>query len=110
MGNELKAKILEYNGITTENQMQNKPSVLSCSRCSLSNAVDNKLCSQCGYPLTAGAYDEIKVNEDMKLRAMEMKYEQDMKAMREEIKQEMKSQIAQLLTNLKPEILKDGLS
>jgi integrase/recombinase XerD len=42
MGNDLKQKILVQNGIISEQQIEIKPSVLNCSRCSLVNAVDNK--------------------------------------------------------------------
>ena len=37
MGNELKNKILEYNGITSEEIHTKKPSVLNCPRCNLTN-------------------------------------------------------------------------
>ncbi|MGB6534044.1 MAG: hypothetical protein WBF33_38690 [Candidatus Nitrosopolaris sp.] len=39
----------------------------------LVNAVDNKFCSKCSYPLTPQAYEEIKAEEDEKLKAMEQK-------------------------------------
>src|ERR687884_1349734 len=51
MGNDLKQKILVQNGIISEEQMEKKPSVLNCPRCSLVNAIDNKYCSKCSYPL-----------------------------------------------------------
>jgi integrase/recombinase XerD len=48
--------------------MQRKPSVLTCPRCSLVNAIDNKYCSKCSYPLVPSAFgnpitDENKVRE-----------------------------------------------
>ncbi|MFY9797238.1 MAG: hypothetical protein WAJ93_16260 [Candidatus Nitrosopolaris sp.] len=39
----------------------------------LVNAVDNKFCSKCSYPLTPQAYEEVKAEEDEKLKAMEQK-------------------------------------
>jgi integrase/recombinase XerD len=76
MGNDLKNQILVHNGIITEESAvaQRKPSVLSCARCSLVNAVDNKFCSKCSYPLTSQAYKEIKAQEDERFKAMEQKY------------------------------------
>src|SRR5947199_6571072 len=50
MGNDLKQKILVQNGIISEEQVQRKPSVLNCPRCSLVNAMENKYCSKCSYP------------------------------------------------------------
>jgi hypothetical protein len=83
MGNELKRQILVHNGVLTEEEIQKKSSVLYCPRCSLVNALDNKYCSKCSYPLVASAFDEIKAAEDMKLQALKEKYEQDMVTMRE---------------------------
>jgi integrase/recombinase XerD len=73
MGNDLKNQILVHNGIITEESAlaERKPSVLNCARCSLVNAVDNKFCSQCSYPLTPQAYDEIKAEEEDKFKVME---------------------------------------
>ena len=109
MGNDLKEQILVHDGIISESDIEKKPSVLNCPRCSLVNAVDNKYCLKCSYPLIPSAFDEIKAAEDMKIKAMEEKYNQDMKAMREEMKEEMKNQITQMIIRLKPEIVKEGL-
>ena len=61
MGNDLKQKILVQNGIISEQQVEKKPSILNCPRCSLVNAIENKYCSKCSYPLVPSAFDEIKV-------------------------------------------------
>jgi integrase/recombinase XerD len=73
MGNDLKNQILVHNGMITEESAiaERKPSVLNCARCSLVNAVDNKFCSKCSYPLTPQAYDEIKAEEEDKFKVME---------------------------------------
>jgi hypothetical protein len=112
MGNDLKNQILVHNGIITEETaiMQRKPSVLTCPRCSLVNAIENKYCSKCSYPLVPSAFDEIKEAENLKIQTMTEKYEKEMKAIREEMREEMKKQITQLMTILKPEIVKEGLS
>jgi protein-tyrosine-phosphatase len=109
MGNDLRQKILVQNGIISEQQIEKKPSVLNCSRCSLVNAIDNKYCSKCSYPLVPSAFDEIKEAENRKIQEIQQKHQQDMKAMREEIREDMKNQMAQLISKLKPEIVKEGL-
>jgi integrase/recombinase XerD len=75
MGNDLKQKILTYNGIAPPNQMKKKPSVLECPRCELINAIENKYCSKCSYPLLPSAFDELKEDENRKFEALEKKYE-----------------------------------
>jgi len=70
MGNDLKRQILVHNGVLTEEEIQKKPSVTFCPRCSLVNALDNKYCSKCSYPLVASVFDEIKAAEDMKLQTL----------------------------------------
>lgn len=74
MGNDLKQKILVQNGIISEQQVEKKPSILNCPRCSLVNAIENKYCSKCSYPLVPSAFDEIKAAEDIKFRAMEERF------------------------------------
>ena len=51
MGNDLKQKILIHNGIIPPEEMKSKPSVHNCPRCELVNAIENKYCSKCSYPL-----------------------------------------------------------
>jgi hypothetical protein len=74
MGNDLKQKILLQNGIISEQQIERKPSILNCPRCNLVNAIENKYCSKCSYPLLPSAFDEIKAAEDMKFQAMEERF------------------------------------
>jgi integrase/recombinase XerD len=71
MGNHLKQKILEYNGIISPKELDKKISILTCPRCNLVNALESKLCSQCSYPLVPFAYDEIKESEERRLKKME---------------------------------------
>ncbi|MGC2428300.1 MAG: hypothetical protein WA421_14770, partial [Nitrososphaeraceae archaeon] len=110
MGNDLKQKILVQNGIISEQQIERKPSILNCPRCSLVNAIENKYCSKCSYPLIPSAFDEIKEAENKKIQQIQDKYEQDMQKMREEMHQNF-SQIISLinqnpqLANIKPEVL-----
>jgi hypothetical protein len=75
MGNDLKQKILAYNGITPPDNMMRKPSVLPCPRCELINALDNKYCSKCSYPLVPSAFDDLKMEENRKFEKLEEKYE-----------------------------------
>ena len=63
--------------------------------------------------LTYDAYSETlesQKEKESEVQILKEKYEQDMKSMREEIKYEMRQQISQLITRLKPEIVKQGLS
>jgi hypothetical protein len=112
MGNDLKNQILVHNGIITEEAavMQRKPSVLTCPRCSLVNAIENKYCSKCTYPLVPSAFDEIKEAENMKINAIQEKHEKDMESMREEMNLQFSQIISMIqrnpkLAQVKPEIL-----
>jgi len=60
--------------------------------------------------LVPAAFEEIKEEENRKIKGIEEKYQQDMKAMREEIREEMKEQLAQMVAQLKPEVIREGLS
>ena len=85
MGNDLKQKILSYNGIVPQDELEKKPSVLICPRCDLVNTIENKYCSKCSYPLVPSAFEEIKELEEMKIRTLEKKYEKEMKSLREDM-------------------------
>jgi integrase/recombinase XerD len=102
MGNDLKRQILIHNGILTGEEIQKKPSVSSCPRCSLVNALDNKYCSKCSYPLVPSAFDEIKAAENERIQAIQVKYEREMKSMREE----MENKFQQILTKIEVARLK----
>ena len=102
MGDELKRQILVHNGAISDNDLQKKPSVLACPRCSLVNAIDNKYCSKCSYPLAPSAFEEIKAAEDTKLRSLQEKYEQDLTSMRKE----MEVKIQKILTKIEVSNLK----
>ena len=85
MGDELKQKILLHNGIISSEEMRNQPSVLSCPRCELVNALENKYCSKCSYPLVPSAFDEIKLAEEEKIQSLGEKYDRDIGEMKERI-------------------------
>jgi integrase/recombinase XerD len=111
MGNDLKMQTLVHNGILTEEEIQKKPSVIFCPRCSLVNALDNKYCSKCSYPLVPSAFDEIKAAEDMKIQILKDRHDQDMKLMQEKINQviEIIQQNPKLLQVKSGVLLKKGL-
>ena len=74
------------------------------------NAIDNKYCSKCSYPLVPSAFDEIKQAENRKIREMQQKYEQDMKDMRQEMNQQFSQIVSMIqqnptLAQIKPEAL-----
>ncbi|HXT82902.1 MAG TPA: hypothetical protein VN704_00890, partial [Verrucomicrobiae bacterium] len=85
MGNDLKNRILEYNGISTGSTIKQKPVILDCPRCNLTNALENKYCSKCSYPLSPQAYDEIKQSEEIRIKKLEKKYETDMNIFQEKV-------------------------
>jgi ribosomal protein L37E len=70
LSNELKEKILQYNGIISENEIK-KSSIFNCPRCKLVNAIEKKYCSKCSYPLKPEAYEEIKMEEDKRFQELE---------------------------------------
>jgi hypothetical protein len=112
MGNDLKRQILIHNGILAGEEIQKKSSVSICPRCSLVNAIDNKYCSKCSYPLVPSAFEEIKVAEAMKIQSLQEKYEQDMKAIREEMNQQFAKIMLMVQQNpqlayIKPEALNE---
>jgi hypothetical protein len=76
LGNDLKEKILEYNGIISDNPNKIKSSIIDCPRCELVNAIENKYCSKCSYPLKPEAYDEIKDSEEKRMKILEEKQKQ----------------------------------
>jgi hypothetical protein len=106
MGNDLKRQILVHDGIISEQQIERKPSILNCPRCSLVNAIENKYCSKCSYPLVPSAFDEIKEAENRKIQEIQEKYEHQMNAMQEQINQVMLMvQQNPKLAQVKPEAL-----
>ena len=96
MGNGLKHQILVHNGVITESNMQEKPSVIRCPRCELVNAFDSKYCSKCSYPLIPSAFEKIKAAEDTKILLFEEKHEQDMKSIREEMEDKFQKIIGKI--------------
>ena len=104
MGNELKNKILAYNGIITEDVDKKKPSTQTCPRCDLVNVLENKYCSKCSYPLKPEAYDELKTTEESRLKKLEEKYENNMNVLREE----MENKFQQILLKINVEKLGPG--
>ncbi len=85
MGNDLKEKILTHNGIISASEITKRSSTINCPRCDLVNAIENKYCSKCSYPLTPQAFDEIKGQEDIKLIVLEEKHSQEILQIREEM-------------------------
>lgn len=110
MGNELKNKILVQNGIIQDEKIQKRYTVLSCPRCQLVNADENKYCSKCSYPLKPEAYEEIKKQEEIRINTLETQYKQDLKLIKDEMNQKFE-QICMLiqkdpkLSLVKPTIL-----
>ncbi len=71
MGNDLKEKILENNGIFLDTNKVKKSSVIDCPRCEFVNAIEKKFCTKCSYPLSTQSYEELKQREDEKISILE---------------------------------------
>ncbi len=54
-------------------KLNNKTSIFNCPRCELVNAIENKYCSKCSYPLKPEAYDEIKALENIEIKFIRKK-------------------------------------
>jgi integrase/recombinase XerD len=96
---ELKNKILEYNGIIVDNEHKPTLSILNCPRCDLTNALENKYCSKCSYPLVPTAFDEIKNAEAENLRRIQQKYEQDISNLKEQMERKFQQLLIKIDTN-----------
>lgn len=110
MGNDLKQKILVYNGIVPPPDIEKKPSVLSCPRCTFVNAVEYKYCSKCAYPLIPSAFEELKLAEEMKISSIEEKHEIEIRQVRDEMNQRFGQIMSMIqknpkLARIKPEVL-----
>jgi integrase len=110
MGDELKEQILKRNGIIQETEMRAKPIISNCPRCKLVNAIENKYCSKCSYPLKPEAYDEIKSLEEKRIETIQQKYENDMRTLREDMNNQLSKMMLMIQQNpklsyVKPEVL-----
>ena len=102
MGNDLKEKILEQNGIILDTSQLKRSTVIDCPRCALINQLENKFCSKCSYPLKPEAYEELKEKEENEMKGMK----QQINEMNKKFEQVF-SMIQQnpLLAKIKPEVL-----
>jgi hypothetical protein len=53
--------------------MSTKPIISNCHRCEFVNAIENKYCSKCSYPIKPEVYDETKQEEDKRMKILEEK-------------------------------------
>ncbi|HET9807119.1 MAG TPA: hypothetical protein VFP49_09440 [Nitrososphaeraceae archaeon] len=114
IGDDLKNQILVRNGIISENEIKKKPSIHLCPRCEFVNSIEHKLCSSCSYPLAPSAFEEIKSEEDRKLKILEEKHFKEINLIREEMNNQFNQIISMiqqnpLLANVKPDKLKNKL-
>jgi hypothetical protein len=63
--------------------------------------LENNYCFICGYALTPQSYEQIELNEDLRLRVIEEKHKQDIEAMREEMNQQFNQIMSMILQNYK---------
>ena len=96
MSNELKNKILEHDGISVEPSKMHKSSVSTCPRCDFVNTLENRYCSKCSYPLSVEAFDQIKQDEENKIKALEASQNEHINRLRED----MENKIQQILLKI----------
>jgi integrase/recombinase XerD len=110
MGEQLKKEILVRNGILSAEDSKENSVVVVCYRCALVNAIENKYCSKCSYPLKPEAYDEIKGLEEKRIKTLEQNYENDIKTLRDDMNNRFSQIMLMIQQNpklslVKPEIL-----
>ena len=111
MGNDLKQRILEHNGILSPQELERKPSILTCPRCNLVNSIENKYCSKCSYPLVPSAFEEIKIAEEIKINQLEKRYQKDINEFRRQTDEKLDRILSIIeanpkLARVKKEVLK----
>ena len=79
----------------------NQKTVIDCNRCELVNAIENKYCSKCSYPLKPEAYDEIKSAEDKRMKILEENQKQKDEQL--EIIQSQMNLLVEIITKLDSE-------
>ena len=99
-----KTKILEYNGIIAEDIHKKKSPISICPRCEFVNALENKYCSKCSYPLTPEAFDQIKQSKETRFMDMEKRYTEKL----ENITMDMEKRLQQILLKVNVENLRNG--
>ena len=110
-GNESSESILQAYGIIPKDQQRDQLRPKHCPNCSEPNKPDSKFCAKCRMVLTYDAYSETieeKQQKESEVKELKEKYEKDMLTMRQEIRDDMKNEISQLLTKLKPEIVREA--
>ena len=112
MGEQLKKEILARNGIISSDEIKIKPFVMNCPRCDLVNQLENKFCSKCSYPLKEEAFNEIKMAEEVRVRNLDQKYQNEIKFLREEMNQQFTKIMDYVrknpqLVKVKTEVLKE---
>ena len=99
IGDDLKNQILVRNGIISENEIKKKPSIHLCPRCEFVNSIEHKLCSSCSYPLTPSAFEDIKSEEERKLKILEEKHSKEINSIREEMNNQFNKIISMIQQN-----------
>jgi integrase/recombinase XerD len=88
MGDELKNRILEHSGIKITNKKVQSVS-RTCGKCGYTNKLESKYCAAngCNYPLTQGAFEELKAAEQSRMQeliaAAQQKKDQEIEMLKE---------------------------
>jgi integrase/recombinase XerD len=113
LGNESNESLLEAYGLIDKDIQIDRLKPKQCPNCTKPNKPESKFCVKCRMVLTYDAYNETieeTQKKESEVKELKEKYEQEMKTMREEIQEDVRKQMTELVTKLKPEILKVGLT
>src|SRR5206468_7798722 len=113
-GTESSNSILEAYGIAKNESMRTnilKPT--QCPNCSESNERQARFCTSCKMILKYDAYIETLERQEKKqeeIQALKLGFNNQIMKMKEQLSSQIKKEVADLLTRLKPEIIREGLS
>jgi integrase/recombinase XerD len=113
-GNESNESILEAYGLIDKNKQEiDKLKPRICPNCSEDNKIDSKFCVKCRMILGYEAYIETleeQIRKDKEIQELKETFSKEMIKLKEQITNDVKSEIAQLVTRIKPEIIKEAFS
>jgi hypothetical protein len=108
MGNILKGQILAREGMTVGEELKAKPAVLVCQKCTYVNALENKICSKCDWPLNQKVLKEIDNQNLNEIQALRVQ----IRAIQEESERRFNHLVALVrknpqLASVKPHVLRN---
>ena len=113
-GTESSNSILEAYGIVKNDSVaKNLLMPIYCPNCSEPNKNDATFCCSCKMVLKYAAYNQTiseQKKREVDIELLKERFSKEMINIRKEIMKDVKGQIAELVTRIKPEIIKQGIS